>query len=301
VPNDYIEYLKRNIKGLEKGSYSAVSGRFPVPLPSGCIRRETFGEGGVESSGELEDEEDDDNPEESAVFELPFKLSGCSNRGSFVVLSKEEECAAMKPVSSSGEVSRPDFLESSHAFESPSSDDDMDKVGIIHQSTVSVTGALFETLKDIDPSDDEECEDDSVPNNGIEELMALFSNASPVSTTDDDWNGWELVGNRWIKKNPMTEEEIAAAAAFYEENRKRGPHATRSRRLTAAGDADSEHTGIVSPLIPALDSNDSDSVRAAMRDTQVKNNELMVDKNCESSDESRQSQLTKRDEAHALL
>ena len=95
----------------------------------------------------------------------------------------------------------------------------------------TLAGSLFKTLEGVSASQKEEGprESISVRSSKIASLMANFHHAPVLKSSGGDWDGWEQVGSRWLRKNPMTPEEIAAAASFYGSTRR---HAKEGRRLS---------------------------------------------------------------------
>ncbi|CAE7462763.1 unnamed protein product [Symbiodinium microadriaticum] len=75
----------------------------------------------------------------------------------------------------------------------------------------------------------------SARNSKISDLMAKFSHAPLEKTVAGDWDGWEQVGSRWLKKNPMSPEEIEVAASFYGSTRRHAKDG--SRRQSDVSDA----------------------------------------------------------------
>jgi hypothetical protein len=53
------------------------------------------------------------------------------------------------------------------------------------------------------------------------------------------WDGWELVGSRWIKRNPISDEELESAAAFYSNTNRRHPNTAKKMKRHSSAEMSS--------------------------------------------------------------
>jgi hypothetical protein len=236
----YIQYLKGNFRGLEKTKSQRIRESSLELTTESDLQKEmgrgssqiaihdspVEGEEGEEKGEGEEEEESDGSVDESQEFCTPLQLQNLTNRGSFVVMTKEEE-----------ELARQRSFDSEESYETTSAS--ASPAILKGTGTGSGTLRLFRALPSLSShSPPPLVEDDpsSAPpsletkKSNLSELINKFNEGKGRRPEEIPWDGWELIGSRWIKKNPISEEELEAAAAFYSTNTRRHNTTTTAKK-----------------------------------------------------------------------